>query len=438
MTEVAERNTVLESLNNRFAKLDHTSSFHSQRALALEKVNTIGLPHAKNEEYKYTNITKVLDKGFDLNNSSAESHINAQVINDLNFEGLDSYKLVFINGVFSKEFSDLPKSTGISIQNIAAAIDSNDQDFLNDFGKASKNNSDPFLALNTSLVEDGAYIKVADNVVVDKPISLYFINEAGIENNYATFRNLVTVGKSSQVDFLEVFTSTGAKNSFTNVVSELIIGENANVNYYKIQNNKDSASHIGTTQVYQSRSSVFSAYTFTLNGGTIRNNLNITIDGEGCESHMNGLYVVNGKTHVDNHTVADHIQPHCDSNELYKGILEDQSRAVFNGKVFVRKEAQKTNAFQSNKNILLSDSSIVNTKPQLEIWADDVKCSHGCTTGQLDEDAMFYLRARGLSKTSARAMLLYAFAIEVIESVKLEPLKNYLEEIISERLHQEF
>ena len=267
---------------------------------------------------------------------------------------------------------------------------------------------------------------------------MFFINDATKDKNYINSRNLISIGKNSQVDFLELFSTKGNNDSFTNIVTEILVDENAHGNYYKIQNKNDNASHIGTTQIHQKRSSVFSTYTFTLNGGTVRNNLNIAVDGEGCESHMYGLYVVNGKTHVDNHTAADHIKPHSMSNELYKGILEDNARGVFNGKVYGEKAAQKTYAFQSNKNICLSDTSTVNTKPQLEIWADDVKCSHGCTTGQLDEDALFYLRARGLSKDSARALLLYAFAIEVIESVKLEPLKNYLEQIISDRLHKDF
>ncbi|MEQ8926252.1 MAG: Fe-S cluster assembly protein SufD, partial [Fulvivirga sp.] len=275
-------------------------------------------------------------------------------------------------------------------------------------------------------------------VVVDKPIAMYFINDSSESTVYSNSRNLVIAGKSSQANFIEFFLTEGKESSFSNIATEVMVDENAHIGYYRVQNNKESAYQVGTTQVYQSRSSVFSAYTFTLNGAIIRNNLNVIVDGEGCETNMYGLYLVNGKTHVDNHTSVDHIQPHCESNELYKGILEDSAKGVFNGKVFVRKEAQKTNAFQSNKNILLSDTAVVNTKPQLEIWADDVKCSHGCTTGQLDEDALFYLRARGLSKDSARALLLYAFAIEVLETVKLEPLKNFLENLISERLHKEF
>jgi Fe-S cluster assembly protein SufD len=437
MTEVAERSKVLEGLNTRFSGLNSNSEFHTIRQRAFDFVNEKGLPHPKNEEYKFTNVTRILEKQFDISKKT-EHAVEKSDVDALIFEGLDVVKLVFINGAFSSELSDIEETKGLKISSIGKAIESNDPQFLELFGKATKDNNDEFAALNTALVEDGSFITVADNSIIEKPIALFFINDATQEKNYTTSRNLISIGKNSQVDFLELFSTKGNNDSFTNIVTEILVDENAHGNYYKIQNNNDNASHIGTTQIYQKRSSVFSTYTFTLNGGTVRNNLNIAVDGEGCESHMYGLYVVNGKTHVDNHTAADHIKPHSMSNELYKGILEDTARGVFNGKVYVRQAAQKTNAFQSNKNILLSDTSTVNTKPQLEIWADDVKCSHGCTTGQLDEDALFYLRARGLSKTSARALLLYAFAIEVIESVKLEPLKNYLEHIISDRLHKDF
>ena len=437
MTEVAERSKVLEGLNERFNSLNSDSEFHAVRRKALDYVNEKGLPHSKNEEYKFTNITRILEKQFDISKKTKYS-VEKSDVDALIFEGLDAHRLVFINGEYSAELSDFEKVDGLNISTISEAIEKNDSEFLSLFGKTIQKNHDEFAALNTAIVEDGSFITVADNTIIDKPIALFFINDAATEKNYANSRNLISIGKSSQVDFLEIFSTKGTNESFTNIVTEISVRENAIGNYYKIQNNNDNASHIGTTQIHQKRSSVFSTFTFTLNGGTVRNNLNIAVDGEGCESNMYGLYVVNGKTHVDNHTSADHIKPHSVSNELYKGILEDNARGVFNGKVFVRQEAQKTNAFQSNKNILLSDTAIVNTKPQLEIWADDVKCSHGCTTGQLDQDALFYLRARGLSKTSARALLLYAFAIEVIESVKLEPLKNYLEHIISERLYKDF
>ncbi len=438
MTEVAERNSTLEGVSALFNHIADDSKFQTFRNEAFALLNEVGLPAVKNEEYKFTNLTKVFDKQIKVGLAGNTNAITKNEIDSAKIPNLDAYNLVFVNGQFSKEQSsnDLPK--GIAIKQIVQAIEDQDANFLNSFGQITSQNTDAFLQMNTALVQDGAFITVDAKTVIDKPIALIYINDATQTGAYYNARNLIIVGKSSQIDFVEMFSSKGTEACLTNIVTEIAVEDNAHVHYYKIQNNHQNAYHVGTTQVRQTRSSVFSAYTFTLNGAMVRNNLNIAVDGEGCEAHMYGLYLVNGKTHVDNHTVVDHIKPHSYSNELYKGILEDTSKGVFNGKIFVRKEAQKTNAFQSNKNILLSDSSVVNTKPQLEIWADDVKCSHGCTTGQIDQDALFYLRARGLSKDSARAVLLYAFAIEVIEQVKLEPLKNYLEKIISTRLHNEF
>ena len=438
MAELADKTQVMEGIINRFNQLNSTSDFHNNRKEALELLNTIGLPSTKNEEYKFTNITKVLEKEFNAVPKNAASTLDQSTIHKLDIEGLNVHKLVFVNGIYSEQLSDNIDINGVTVKSISKAIEDGDEALNKYFGKASKGNKDAFLALNTALTEDGALINIADKTVVEKPIALYFINDSTSSTVYSNSRNLIIAGKSSQADFLEFFLTEGDESSFSNIASEVIVDENAHVSYYRIQNNKETAYQVGTTQVHQSRSSVFSAYTFTLSGALIRNNLNVAVDGEGCVTNMYGLYLVNGKTHIDNHTSVDHIQPHCESNELYKGILEDSSKAVFNGKVFVRQEAQKTNAFQSNKNILLSDSAVINTKPQLEIWADDVKCSHGCTTGQLDQDALFYLRARGLSKDSARALLLYAFAIEVLETVKLEPLKAHLEHIISDRLHKDF
>jgi Fe-S cluster assembly protein SufD len=215
---------------------------------------------------------------------------------------------------------------------------------------------------------------------------------------------------------------------------EVIVEEGANIGYYKIQNDKVQSSQVSTTHFRQVGKSMIHAVTISLNGGIVRNNLNIALEAEYSEAHLYGLYFQNGSSHVDNHTIVDHVSPHCQSNELYKGILNDNASAVFNGKIFVRQPAQKTNAYQHNKNILLSDNASVNTKPQLEIFADDVKCSHGCTIGQLDEEGMFYLRSRGIPERIARSLLVHAFAIDILEHIRLEPLRQYVDRLISKRL----
>jgi len=412
---------------------------HAIRQKAIEAFEALGVPGPKHEEYKYTNIGKTLEKAFDFSKTATASDFSSSDLDQYLIPNLDANQLVFVNGHFNAGLSNIqsPKDQLI-IKDLNTAFKEDQALIEAYFSKEANIDKDAFIALNTAFSYDGAFIHVPKNTKVDKPIALYFINDAKSGQTFNNPRNLFLIDQSAEVTFLEDFNTVGDKESLTNIVTEIVVKENAIVDYYKVQNNKDTAYHIGTTQVYQERSSQFSAYTFTLQGAMIRNNMNIVVDGEGCLSNMYGLYLLNGNTHVDNHTEIDHKLPHCESNELYKGILDDKSHGVFNGKVFVRQEAQKTNAFQSNKNILLSNESIMNSKPQLEIWADDVKCSHGCTTGQLDEDGMFYLRTRGLSKESARALMLYAFAMDVLSTVKLEPLKEALQTLISERLQKDF
>ncbi|MBC8488351.1 MAG: Fe-S cluster assembly protein SufD, partial [Bacteroidetes bacterium] len=247
-------------------------------------------------------------------------------------------------------------------------------------------------------------------------------------------RNLIVAGKDSHISIIDSYNTIGNNYNFLNTVTEIYAGENSQVHYCKIQNDGDNSIHVGTTQVQQEKNSHFNSATVSWGGNITRNNLNSFLNGMGCECHMYGAFILSGEQHVDNHTLVDHAAPNCYSNELYKGILDDNSTGVFNGKVMVRKDAQKTNAYQSNKNILLTDTATMNTKPQLEIFADDVKCSHGATTGQLNKEELFYLRTRGIDKDEARAMLLYAFASEVIQTIEISPLRNILFDKLNEKL----
>lgn len=277
-------------------------------------------------------------------------------------------------------------------------------------------------------------IHVADNQVVEEPIILRFIADVRQGNAAIQPRNLIVVGKNAEVKVAEAFRTVGDQKSFTNAVTEIFLAENANVQYYKVQDESDEAYHIGTTQVIQSSNSYFYSSTVSINGGFIRNNLNLILEGEHCDGFMYGLYVPNGKQHIDNHTVVDHRKPNSQSNELYKGILMDKSTGVFNGKIFVREDAQKTNAYQNCRNVVASDEATMNTKPQLEIWADDVKCSHGTTTGQLNDDAVFYMQARGIPKADAKRLLMLAFAQDVVSNIKIDSIREYLEERILNKL----
>lgn len=392
-----------------------------------------GLPKFREEEYKFTPITKTLEKNFTFDGKVVGDKIDNTTFNDLLIDNNDSIRLVFVNGVFSKEHSKIQDTKGLIIKDMKTASIENKEEVLNHFGKL--HDEDAFTSLNTALTQDGCYIEVLKNHVIETPVYLYYINAASTVEAYSFPRNLFIAQASSEVTVIEKTITIGSNNAFLNSLNEIFVRDNAKLNHIKIQNDVDNAYEVTQSKVYQEDNSNYSAFTVTLSGGMIRNNLNIISDGQNCESNMYGLYLLNGKTHVDNHTSVDHKQPNSNSNELYKGVLDDKSKGVFNGKIYVRQEAQKTNAFQSNNNILLSDSAILNTKPQLEIWADDVKCSHGCTSGQLNEEAIFYLQARGIAKEKAIGMLLYAFANDVVNKIPVDVLKKYLDDRVSQRLN---
>lgn len=404
---------------------------------ALEIFREVGLPAHKHEEYKYTPITRELEKNFSFQDLAAEP-----VVKDAReyfIPGLDANVLVFLNGVYAADLSAIRSpATQITIQSLEKALTEKNPVAIAHFNQHINMKGDAFAAWNTADWKAGVFIHVPDKQVVDKPVVLYYINDASAGEVVATYRNLVVTGKSSEVTIVEKFNSSGPGNHFTNLVSEVVVDENSRLDFYSIQNDKGNRYQTTLTEVYQKNFSRVNTFTFNLQGRLLRSNLHLIIDGEGIESHMYGLYLLTGNTLADNHTVVDHKKPNSLTNELYKGIMDESSKGVFNGKIFVRPQAQKTNAFQANRNILLSDKATVNTKPQLEIWADDVKCSHGCTTGQLDEEALFYLRARGISKEAARAMMLYAFAGEVTDKIAHDGIRKYIDAAISERLQKNF
>lgn len=421
---------VLEALQKRFQAFEaglngHANSeAHRIRKNAFDQLMKTGLPHAKHEEYKFTNLTKALEKKVSFTGEDASQRISADK-NDLS--GLDAYRLVFVNGKLDHENSDTVDIDGVTISPLSDAIYREEIRF----NREAADSDDSFVAMNTAFAENGISIEVAPKTSIDKPIFLQFI---GNQEDY-NVRNLFSFGELSEATIIEKFDSVD-KAKFTNVVNEISVASQANIKYFKIENDRADSIHFANTFVSQQKDSKFTANTLALNGEMVRNNLNIKLEAEGCEAYMNGLYLLGGKTHVDNHTVVDHIKANSYSNESYKGIMDDKSKGVFNGKIFVRQDAQKTNAFQSNKNILLTNDATVNTKPQLEIWADDVKCSHGCTTGQLDRDALFYLKARGIKHDTAMAMLLHAFASDVLENLDNEAVQAYVEAIITERLEK--
>ncbi len=404
---------------------------------AMAKFSELSFPTIKDEEWKYTNITPLFKHSFKPAASISEIE-NAQV-DQFTFDDLKGYLAVFVNGIYSKDLSrleNLPKEVVIS--SLEDAINSSHLAVQKYFSKYADYKQHIFTSLNTAFTKDGAFIHIPDGKILEDPVHILFITNSNGEKILSQPRNLFSVGKNSQVKILEHFVSIDHGIYFTNSVSEISAGENAVVDHVKLQEESKNAFHIHRIEVEQERNSNFTSHSISLGGIISRNDCNIRFNGEGGEGTLNGLYLTDGEQLYDTHTMIDHAKPHCTSHEHYKGILDDKSRGVFNGKVMVRKDAQKTNAFQENNNIILSAEALVNTKPQLEIFADDVKCTHGATIGQLDMDSMFYLKSRGIGKETARAILIHAFASDIIKSIPLKPIKSYIESILTERFNKQF
>ena len=402
---------------------------------AFQTFNTLGIPTVRNEEWKYTRISGVFNKQYAFNPESVSSSISAEDLIEFRLpDHEDANELVFINGVYNASLSTV-RSASLTLLSLDEAAKSEHKDIVQQhLGHSSKYITDGIHALNTAFLQDGVFLFIGKGKVVEHPVYIYNVTDARAVNVLSQPRSLVYVGENAQVKFAETYATLGACESFTNGVIEIVVEKEAIVEYYKIQNDAAHSNQVSTTHVRQIGKSLVNIVTVSLNGGIVRNNLNIAMEAEYAESHFYGLYFLKGTSHVDNHTVVDNVKPNCLSNELYKGIVDDKGTAVFNGKIFVQKDAQKTNAFQSNKNILLSENATVNTKPQLEIYADDVKCSHGCTVGQLNEESLFYMRSRGISEKAAKSLLVHAFALDVLEHIKLEPICEYVDKIITERL----
>lgn len=407
------------------------SPVHELRKNAILKLNEIDFPTTKNEEWKYTNVLPILNYKF---KPADNIPLKKEYIKKFLIKDCDVHLAVLVNGKFREELSDigtLPE--GVIIEGLSESI-KNRQDLVSQYLGKYARIENGFVALNTAFTLDGTFIYVPDNVVIEKQIHLLHLTGGSEENILAQPRNLFIAGNNSNVRLIESYNSISGLVDFTNVVTEIIVGENSHFEIYKIQNEDKQNFHINKTQVEQKKGSIFTTYTASFGGALTRNDLNTVLDDENCTANLYGLYIVDGTQHVDNHTMIDHAKPHCQSNELYKGVLDGKSRGVFNGKVFVRKDAQKTNAYQSNKAMLLSNEALIDTKPQLEIFADDVKCSHGAAIGQLDDESVFYLRTRGISEEKARAVLIRAFANDVFELIDNEQLHNHLNELVFEKL----
>ncbi|OGU28021.1 MAG: Fe-S cluster assembly protein SufD [Ignavibacteria bacterium GWA2_54_16] len=411
---------------------DSKTALHELRREAIGRFQETGFPTNRNEEWKFTNVSPIAQIGFEPVLRYAGEGVTLEQLAPLALPG--AHRLVFVNGFFSKPLSStsaLPE--GIQCGSLASAVRSSHEGVGKYLGKLVKFDETPFVLLNTAFLLDGAFLFIPDNIVLEEPIQFLFL-ATGDAPALITPRNLVVIGNRSQATIVESYGFTQSRQYLTNVVTEMYLGEGAVVEHDKLQHESTSAYHVAMMQVNLSGHSTLTSNSIALGGSIARNNITTILDGEGIECTLNGLSLGTGSQLIDNHTTIDHAKPHCESHQLYKAILDGSSRGVFNGKIFVRQDAQKTDAKQTNKTLLLSDDATMDTKPQLEIFADDVKCTHGATIGQLDAEQIFYLRSRGIDESKARDILTFAFASDVVRRVHHEALRDRLEILVHERL----
>jgi Fe-S cluster assembly protein SufD len=412
--------------------LDDDSPIHDIRKKAIDTFEEKGFPTKKEEDWKYTSLNAIINKDYSIS-PKVDKEVKYEKVREYFLHDIDSYKIVFIDGVFS---SFLSKTThdGLDVCLLSSVLSKQKYKAIIEAYYNKIASKDSITSLNTAFAKEGAYINIPNNKEVDKPIEIINFSTGNETALMMQPRNLIIVGENTHVQIIERHQSLSDNAVFTNSVTEIFAEKRAYLDFYKIQNDKENASLIDNTFIHQEQNSNCNVHTFSLGGKITRNNLNFSQNGEHCDSTLKGVTILKAKQHVDHNTLVNHISPNCESHQDYKGLYADSSTGVFNGRVIVEKEAQKINAFQKNNNILIDDNATVNAKPQLEIFADDVKCSHGCTIGQFDEDALFYIRSRGIGLKEAQALLMYAFANTVLETVKIPELKRRINKLIAEKI----
>lgn len=406
--------TLLDQLQSKSSKVAFMPD--TEIISAIRILEDKGIPNNKHEDYKYCNIEAVLRKEFKIVEQAFNELTNADIAS-LKID--EAINLVVVNGNYNEALSEKMIVKGLTVKSLNE-LSSSEKTLLS---SQAKSETDALIALNTAFSANGLFLQVDKNNVIPMPLHVIYVN-SGNTNNVTNTRNFVNIQASVEVTLIESFYNIGTAKVFSNFVSEKFVGENAKLTCHTFQNEGALSYSVNTNQVKINKYANYSNTTMTLSGELVRNNHNVVLADSNCEAHLNGLFISNGTQQIDNHTLIDHQMPHCESNELYKGIAKDKSTGTFNGKIFVRKDAQKTNAYQSSKNILMSDDATINTKPQLEIYADDVKCSHGTSTGKIDTEALFYLKARGIGEESARKLLLQAFAQELIDKIEIPSLQE--------------
>lgn len=439
-SEQQSYSTNFKDLESQWSKNGGSWSLDIRRQ-AMSRFNELGFPTTRHEEWKYTNVTAVKQTPFKLSTRAALD--GAPTRDQLGAFDLGEFQCataVFIDGHFAPDLSsldDLP--TTITVRSTHEAMESGDSILQQNLGKHASFDDHTFVALNTAFMQDGLVIDVPAGTVVETPIRLLFVSTASGEPHMAHPRNLITVGENAQMCVVEDFVALeeGDHPYFNNPVTEIAVARHANVDHYKIERESLSAFHIASMAIHQEQESVFTSHNISFGGHLVRNDIQAFLQGEHIESTLNGLVIGTGEQHIDNHTRIVHAKPHCNSWEVYKGILDNKAHGVFNGKIYVAQDAQKTDAKQTNQSLLLSDTASMNAKPELEIYADDVRCTHGATIGQLDSDALFYLRARGIRREQAIHLLVYAFASDVLTSIRQEALRAKIQKTLFSKLPQE-
>lgn len=423
--------------NQDLLKSDSPEYVNKIREKAFGNFQKLGFPNKSNEQYKYTDLNKEFENGYKTYISPKNIRFQVNDIFRCDVPELNTKVILLLNGwYYDREnlIHELPG--GALIGSFQKAAELYPELVKRHFAQYADTEKDGMVALNTAFVKDGVFLYVPKGVVIEKPIQI--INILMDEKEGLTqHRNLYILEENSQASVVVCDHTLSTPNFLTNSVSEFYIGQNAHFDFSRMQNEHNGSKQVSHLYFQQERNSYVNANTISLHGGLIRNNVNVLLNGEGCENNTYGLYLTDKGQHIDNYVHMDHAYPNCTSNQLFKGVLDDFATGAFNGKVLVRKDAQKTQAFQANNNILLTDDADINTKPQLEIYADDVKCSHGATVGQLDEDALFYLRARGINKKEAKLLLMYAFANDVIKAIQVPALKERIQDLVDKRLRGE-
>ena len=405
------------------------------RQAGLARFTELGLPTLKHEDWRFTNLAPLAQLPFKPATESARENLDVAVLAGLPFSGLPGDRLVFVDGHFAPALSRVgAHPAGVRVGSLAAALRHDSALVEPCLGRWSRTEANAFTALNEAMFEDGALIHVPDGVAIAEPVQLIFLTTGREPGVASQPRNLILTGPESRITILEIHAGLAEAPTFTNTVTELTVGDHATVEHVKLQDERAGAFHFAALYTHLGRSSNLVAHSFALGSRLARQNIRTVLDGEGIECVLNGLYLGSGAQLLDHHMIVDHARPHCASHEYFNGILADRAKGVFHGRILVRPGAQKTDAKQTNKNLLLSDKATADTKPQLEIYADDVKCTHGATVGQLNPESIFYLRSRGIPEATARRMLIHAFAGEIIERVRCAPAREELDRLVWQRL----